>query len=89
MVIRGCARQTVVVNGRRGDIFEAAYFIVRPDATGAVPGTADILREANRIVSECCFSSKRPRRRLPMFALGALSGGAAVGLCWLVCQLLI
>lgn len=88
MAIRGCARQTVVVNGGRGDVFEAAYFIVRPDVPEDSLRAPDILREANRIVSECCFEPGRRPRRLRLFVLGALSGGAAVGLAWLLCALL-
>lgn len=87
MVIRGCARQTVVVSGGRGDIFEAAYFIVRPDAPCG-GGELDLLGEANRIVRECCLASERPRRRIWPFLLGVAAGGAAVGLLWLLCWVL-
>lgn len=88
MVIRGCARQTVVVSGGRGDIFEAAYFIVRPDAPRDGGSERELLGEANRIVRECCLASERPRRRIWPFVLGVLAGAASVGLLWLLCWLL-
>ena len=87
MAIKGCARQMIVVNAGRGDVFETAYFIVRADAGGV--GQTDMLREANRIVPESCFATGRPRGGwLRWFFTGVLAGAAAVGLAWLIVSLL-
>lgn len=86
MAIKGCARQTVVLRGGRGDVFESAYFIVRADASG-LPQT-DILSEANRIVAESCFSTRRSRGDLWRFLLGAAAGAAVVSLAWLISALI-
>ncbi len=91
MTLKGCTRQTVVLNGEVGGIFERAYFILRSDLP-ARTGSGDMLREANRIVREHTFS-RSPRRlrklKIKLFALGALSGSAAVGLAWLVFSLIL
>ena len=88
MAIKGCSRKMVVINGTGGSIFETAYFIVKTEAAEISRG--DMMREANRIVAEHCFSSsRRPRRsRAATFAAGVVAGAVLVGLCWLVAALI-
>ncbi len=82
MAIKGCSRRMVVLNGTGSSVFETAYFIVKGSATDVSRG--DMMREANRIVAEHCFSSRRTRwNRLGIFAAGAVAGALAVGLVWL------
>ena len=88
MAIKGCSRRMVVLNGTGGSVFETAYFIVKAEA--AEISRTDMMREANRIVAEHCFSSGRRRGgKLAFFAAGAVAGGGLVGLAWLVLSLLI
>ena len=87
MAIKGCSRRMVVLNGTGGSVFETAYFIVKAEAADVSRG--DMMREANRIVAEHCFSSRRPRWSRPaVFAAGAVAGGLLMGLCWLAVALL-
>lgn len=88
MAIKGCARRMVVLNGVGGNLFETAYFIVRTEAEEV--SRIDMLREANRIVEENCFSTAGVKkwRRAAIFALGVAAGAAAVGALWLILTLL-
>lgn len=88
MGIKGCARRMVVLSGIGGSVFETAYFIVKANAEDISRG--DMMREANRIIEENCFSRKRKKtNRMLWLALGACIGGAVVGLAWLVTWALI
>ena len=51
-MIKGCTKRVVVVKDVESDIFEEAYFIMRPKSEKAKGhlGKTDILTEANRIV---------------------------------------
>ncbi|MBQ9080589.1 MAG: hypothetical protein IJY27_05910 [Clostridia bacterium] len=89
MAIKGCARQMVVLNGTGGSMFETAYFIVKADAGDVRQG--DLLREANRIIEESCFTANKRRkmRRGVLFFAGMAVGALAVGLLWLVFSLVL
>ena len=93
MAIKGAVRQTIVLRCVDSEMFEAAYFVVKQGKSGE-RGSGDMLREANRIVSENTFSAKakrygaQRRLRLRSFAFGALCGGGAVGVLWFVLALI-
>ncbi len=89
MGIKGCARQLIILNGKRDNMFEAAYFIVKADAHGAKK--SDLVFEANRIIQESCFASKPVRKisRKMCFLLGGAAGAAAVGIMWALIALLL
>ena len=89
MGIIGCARQLIILNGKRDNMFEAAYFIVKADAHGAKK--SDLVFEANRIIQESCFASKPVRKisRKMCFLLGGAAGAAAVGIMWALIALLL
>ena len=92
MAIKGAARQMIVLRCGDSEMFETAYFVVKPGRQGVRRG-GDMLREANRIVEANSFQERTSRvafarrRRGLIFALGALSGGGAVGAIWLVLSL--
>ena len=54
-MIKGCTKRVIVVKDVRSDVFEEAYFILRPSQQSNAPEKSrnDILTEANRIVSTC------------------------------------
>lgn len=95
MSIKGCSRQMIVLNGTGSSIFETAYFIVKSDLQRQ-SSHSDMLREANRIVEENCFSDvgrgdigkfgrrKRAFTRGLIFGAGALCGGSLIGIIWVL-----
>ena len=89
MGIKGCTRQMIILNGKRDNVFETAYFIVRADVRGAKK--SDLVFEANRIIQESCFTSKPIRRigRRMCFWLGCAVGAAAVGIVWALLAILL
>ena len=89
MGVKGCTRQMIVLNGKRDNMFETAYFIVKADARGVKK--SDLVFEANKIIQESCFASK-PKHKLSRrvcFWLGCAAGGAAVGAVWAVLAILL
>lgn len=92
MAIKGAARQMIVLRCGDSEMFETAYFVVKPGRQGARRG-GDMLREANRIVEANSFRERTSRvafarrRRALIFAFGALSGGGTVGILWLLLSL--
>jgi len=94
MAIKGAARQMIVLRCGDSEMFETAYFVVKPGSRGRIRG-GDMLREANRIVEENSFSVKAKKKygavrrlRLKLFALGTLCGGGTVGAVWIAVSLL-
>ncbi len=88
MGIKGCARRMVVLNGVGGSVFETAYFIVKAGADEV--SNSDMMREANRIIEENCFSRRRKKvRKAAVLFTGICIGAAAVGLVWLLCWALM
>lgn len=51
-MIKGCTKRVVVVKDVQSDIFEEAYFILRPksEKSKAKASRTDIITEANRLV---------------------------------------
>lgn len=49
-MLRGAQKQMIVIRTRNSRLFEEAYFVVRRQRTGQVPGKEDMLWEANRII---------------------------------------
>jgi len=51
-MIKGCTKRVVVVKDVQSDIFEEAYFILRPksEKAKAKASNTDIITEANRLV---------------------------------------
>ena len=89
MGIKGCARQMIILNGKRDNMFETAYFIVKADAHGAKK--SDLVFEANRIIQESCFASRPVQKisRKMCFWLGGAAGAAAVGILWALFAILL
>ena len=93
MAIKGAARQMIVLRCVDSEMFETAYFVVKPGRKNSGRG-GDMLREANRIVEANSIPDRSARvsrlRRLKtkIFAFGVFIGGGAVGAVWLVIALL-
>ena len=89
MGIRGCTRQMIVLSGKRDNMFETAYFIVKADAHNAKK--SDLVFEANRIIQESCFAAEPAQKisRRTCFGLGCAVGAAVVGIIWTVIALVL
>ena len=77
-MIKGCSRQVIVLKNTGSDLFEEAYFIVRPK--GSERKHDDLLLEANRIIRAKSVSGfekgKKNNERVKLiigFVLGLLS----------------
>lgn len=73
--MRGCARKVVVLRGTASQMFDEAYFLLRPGFEKHAQ--AEMLCEAQRIVERS--TTRRRTRRVSLrdavcFAIGALAG---------------
>lgn len=66
-MIKGCTKRVIVVKDVMSDVFEEAYFILRPSQQSNAPEKSrnDILTEANRIVSTCECDAPRGAVGIP------------------------
>ena len=93
MAIKGSARQMVVLRCVDSEMFETAFFVIKPGRKSHGRG-GDILREANRIVEANSIPertarvSRLKRFKMKLFALGVLAGSVTGGAVWLAVALL-
>lgn len=83
-MIKGCQRKIIFIKGRENSPFENAYFVLRKDSEECCNGGDDILREADRIISETIPAVRKKRERrtrlkrrlisLAWFVLGVAAG---------------
>lgn len=88
-MVKGISRRVIVVNSPDPRVFEQAIFILRNDAADSGISSQDLVNQAVRIAKNYTRTHTGPRRRIritPM--LGALLGGAAIGLVWLLVYLI-
>lgn len=80
-MIKGINRQMIVISTEGSRFFDEAYFVLRRGVSERGNNRAELLREANRIIEESVAPTERrarPRRKLFLFLLGGLCGGALV-----------
>ncbi len=90
-MIRGVQRKIIMVKGDKNSIFECVYFLLRNDISDKTKSENDMLREANRIISQSASDKKRKkaerrkriRRGLALFLIGLILGVGAM-LCVLM-----
>ncbi len=73
-MLKGVNRNVIVVTADANSRFESVYFVLK---RGEARDSADLLKEANRIIAESGLSRKpiRKKRRFVLaFALGGFSG---------------
>ncbi len=93
-MIKACQKKILYVVGGENSVFETAYFVLREGHDSCCLGGEDILREAERIISERLPEAKKKQRMREKvkktFGIligaisGALAGGGAVSLIWLL-----
>ncbi|MBQ9112751.1 MAG: hypothetical protein IJY08_04135 [Clostridia bacterium] len=81
-MLKGINRNVIVVRTDRKSRFEAVYFVLKK---GGAADKADMVKEANRIISESGMTD-RPRRRkvktaLCLICAALLGASAGVGAC--------
>ncbi|MDD6266179.1 MAG: hypothetical protein PUB34_07770 [Clostridia bacterium] len=92
MTYKDCQRKIIIIRNIGGDVFEQAYFILKDKNADA--SESDIVKEANRIVSEAIkrnelinnsepkkrvsFSKRKHNQRMLWFFLGAMLGSSFV-----------
>lgn len=81
-MLKGTNRNVIVVHTDAKSRFEAVYFVLKKNGESK---RADIVKEANKIITESGALQKPGRRGLiiALIAIGAALGGAAVatGVC--------
>ena len=88
-MVKGCQRQIVLLRGTGSELFEEAYFILKPEKANL--SQTRMITEANRIIEENTLQKKRTfkssddsrRGRFFFFLLGLLSGGSFLSMLWL------
>jgi len=91
-MIRGVQRKIIVIKGDKNSVFENVYFLLKNDIFESPRSEKDIMREANRIISENYSDKKRKkyekrkkaRRGLAIFLLGLLLGALSMISMWIL-----
>lgn len=90
-MIKGCQRKMIMIRGTGGSIYETAYFVMKPEGEYSAFDEGDMVKEALRIIGEniprqnhCTVNKKSLFCRMLVFLSGAVFGGGAVGILWLI-----
>jgi len=87
-LVKGISRRVVVVDSPDPNIFEQAIFIIRNDSADGV-SSQQLVEQAVRIAKSYARTHTAPRRRIRFTpAMAALAGAVAIGLIWLLAELL-
>ena len=85
MMIKGCRKNLIVVKNNGSDYIDEAYFILKKEIPAGTAGT-DIVKEANRIITE--YQTGRKKNRLSFSFLSFVLGAAAASvICLIVFQI--
>lgn len=91
-MVKGMNRQVIVVRAPDTELFEQAIFLLRPGAQERCNVTQDELLKQAQAAARGCVTTYVPGGRLQLRlrdkALWVLSGGALVGLAWILSALL-
>ncbi len=94
VLIKGTHREMIMLKTEESDIFERAYFLIKANPSRIVEH--DIMREANKLISEHCSDKKkrkeekREKLRLALlfFMCGSAFGVFSLGMIWLISSLI-
>ncbi len=83
-MVKGTARQVVVVKSPDQKLFEQAIFLLREDAQEQGVGERELLEEARRLADQCLRHTPAKKRRVlpPLFWMA--TGAILVGIVWLI-----
>lgn len=90
-MVKGSARQVILVRPPESDLFEQAIFVLKESKTGEV-SDQEILRQANQAAARYLYTRLRggragARRLLWPLICGGLGAGV-MGLIWGICAVL-
>jgi len=87
-MVKGTARQVVVVKSPDQKLFEQAIFLLREDALERGVGERELLEEARRIAERNLPQSPAKKRRTlpPLFWMSV--GAFLIGAAWLITAIL-
>lgn len=86
-MVKGTARQVVVVKSPDQKLFEQAIFLLREDALERGVGERELLEEARRVADQSLpHAQGRKRRMPPLFWMGL--GAALACIVWLITAIL-
>ncbi|MBQ3356652.1 MAG: hypothetical protein IJG45_06000 [Oscillospiraceae bacterium] len=87
-MVKGTARQVVVVKSPDQKLFEQAIFLLREDALERGVGERELLEEARRIADKSVPHTPAKKRRMlpPLFWMGM--GASVVSVAWLISAIL-
>lgn len=83
-MVKGISRQVIMVRSPEPKLFEQAIFILKEDAVGKGITDEELLKEAKQAVG----MKGKPRRMLFLGPLWACGGAVAVGVAWLLSNIL-
>ena len=91
-MIKGVQKNMILVQTPKSACFEEAYFVLRKELQSERQKGNEMLREANRILTEheemknaAHLAAGRKRDRWLLFFGGVFSGGFFVTLLWMLC----
>lgn len=87
-MVKGTARQVVVVKSPDQKLFEQAIFLLREDALEQGVGERELLEEAQRVADQCLRHAPAKKRRVPPPLFWLLTGAVAVGIVWIITAIL-
>ena len=99
-MIRGIQKNVILLKTPKNHYFESAYFVLRYDLSTREQKENDMIREANRIISESSFSiigskkhsehtvRERKRSRSYCFCLGGALGAFLTSAVFFIIKLL-
>lgn len=100
MVYKGCQKRIIMLKSTGSELFDEAYFILKERAEKSPHITeSDMVKEANRIISDNILGNRRNRSGSPArslgnrilllkwYAAGVLSCGTVVGIIALISNL--
>ena len=89
-MIKACQKKILYIEGIESSAFDSAYFILRENIDSICLGGDDILKEADKIISERLPNAKKKKKRREQIkkafliivsaASGVFVGGGAVAL---------
>ena len=77
MMIKGCRKNLIVVKNIGSDYIDEAYFILKKEIPAGTAGT-DIVKEANRIITEYQTGRKKNRLSFSFISFVLVAAAASV-----------